>query len=224
MKKKYTLIIDTETSMNQHVIDFAAVLVDNKGNVKTQCAVLVSDFFRKEELFYNRDIGVFGRKNLNKRMKAYENMLKTDVRLLRSAKSIQNWLDMLNEHYQPSITAYNLRFDMDMCENSGIVLPKQKTFCLWQESCQLFAKRRGYVAFCLNNNLLTPALNFSTSAETMFKYLSGNVDYIEPHTALEDILTCELHIFNAMKRQKKAIKSIPYNWRNHRLRDAIVIV
>jgi DNA polymerase III epsilon subunit-like protein len=55
---------------------------------------------------------------------------------------------------------------------------------------------RGYVhnfivnddfkAFCDKNNYLTDSGNYSTTAETVYRYITGNTDFIEDHTALSD--------------------------------------
>jgi len=52
MKKDYYLIIDTETTMSEKVADFGAVVVDRKGNIQTQCGVLVNGVFGIDALFY----------------------------------------------------------------------------------------------------------------------------------------------------------------------------
>lgn len=50
-----------------------------------------------------------------------------------------------------------------------------------------------YVAFCEELELFTESGNYSTTAETVFKYVSGNVDFIEEHTALADsVIECEI--------------------------------
>jgi hypothetical protein len=51
MKKDYYLIIDTETTMSDKVADFGAVVVDRKGNIQTQCGVLVNGVFGIDALF-----------------------------------------------------------------------------------------------------------------------------------------------------------------------------
>ena len=43
-----------------------------------------------------------------------------------------------------------------------------------------------FKTFCEENNLFTDTGNYSTTAETMYKYISENLDFIEDHTALED--------------------------------------
>ena len=40
--------------------------------------------------------------------------------------------------------------------------------------------------FCEENELFTETGNYSTTAETMYKYTSQNLEFVEDHTALED--------------------------------------
>ena len=40
--------------------------------------------------------------------------------------------------------------------------------------------------FCEKNELFTETGNYSTTAETMYKYISQDLDFVEDHTALED--------------------------------------
>jgi len=51
-KKAYYLIIDTETTMNDKVADFGAVVCDRQGTIVSQCAVLVRGVFGIDPLFY----------------------------------------------------------------------------------------------------------------------------------------------------------------------------
>lgn len=43
-----------------------------------------------------------------------------------------------------------------------------------------------YMQFCEENELFTESGNYSTTAETMFRYISNEIDFIEDHTALSD--------------------------------------
>lgn len=45
-----------------------------------------------------------------------------------------------------------------------------------------------YKLFCDTNGLYTESGNYSTTAETFYKYISSNTAFIESHTALEDSL------------------------------------
>ena len=48
-----------------------------------------------------------------------------------------------------------------------------------------------------------------TTAEILYRYLSGNNDFVEEHTGLEDVLI-EIEIFVQATRQKKKMKRSPY--------------
>jgi len=43
-----------------------------------------------------------------------------------------------------------------------------------------------YKDFCERNEYFTDSLNYSTTAEVMYRYLTSNTDFIEDHTALSD--------------------------------------
>ena len=45
-----------------------------------------------------------------------------------------------------------------------------------------------FKAFCDKHSLFTDSGNYSTTAETMYKYITKNVDFEEEHTALQDSL------------------------------------
>lgn len=54
-----------------------------------------------------------------------------------------------------------------------------------------------FQAFCERNEYFTESQNYSTTAETIYRYLTNNIDFIEEHTALSDseieldiLLTC----------------------------------
>lgn len=45
-----------------------------------------------------------------------------------------------------------------------------------------------YKAFCEHNNYFTDAGNYSTTAETVYRYITNDTDFIESHTALNDAI------------------------------------
>lgn len=49
-----------------------------------------------------------------------------------------------------------------------------------------FMVDNNFKAFCEKNGYLTETGNYSTTAETVYRYLTGNTDFIEDHTALSD--------------------------------------
>lgn len=51
---------------------------------------------------------------------------------------------------------------------------------------QNFIVSENYKKFCEKNSLFTDSGNYSTTAETMTKYITNNIDFMEEHTALKD--------------------------------------
>ena len=50
-----------------------------------------------------------------------------------------------------------------------------------------------YKKFCEEHNLYTESGNYSTTAEAVYRYISGNTEFIEEHTALADSeIECEI--------------------------------
>ena len=56
-----------------------------------------------------------------------------------------------------------------------------------------FLINEDYLKFCEENKCFTEKDNYSTTAETVYKYLTNNPDFAEEHTALADsLIECEI--------------------------------
>ena len=84
-------------------------------------------------------------------------------------------------------------------------------FCLWGLACEYLINNDEYKQYCIDYGRLSPSLKyFSTNAETVFRYLSNNNDFIESHTAIDDA-DIETEIFaKVMKKIKKIELGIIY--------------
>ena len=72
-------------------------------------------------------------------------------------------------------------------------------------------QHKSYGNFVKSNGLLTPAGNFSTTAETLFRYMGKDAEFIEDHMALSDaLIEAELWAY-ALKQHKKYEKGIEAN-------------
>jgi hypothetical protein len=225
-KKQYFAICDTETTITDKVVDFGMVICDRHGIVQTQCAVIVNGIFGVDSLFFNKDSsGIWARASIDRRMEAYNNMLTAGTRMLASINAINRWLEKVNAKYSPTLTAYNLPFDASKCQNTGIDLSIfTDRFCLWAASVGNICNTKKYREFVLQNHLFnTPTpkgnMTFSTTAEAVTGYLSGNMTE-EPHTALEDIIGYELPtLVHILKKRDWREKIIPYDWNKHQVRN-----
>jgi hypothetical protein len=232
--KQHFLIIDTETTQDGLVADFAAVICDRKGNILAQCAVLVNGVFTDSEnhplYFTSDDEGIWSKKGQDRRYKIYKRMVDNGSRMIASVPAINAWLCKAVAAYNPTLTAYNLAFDTEKCANTGIDLTIFKSnFCLWQAAFTLFAHLRTFRQMVLETHSFNPPtkfgnMTFKTNAEVMARFVTGNHTLEdEPHTALEDIIFYELPILKAVF-SKKSFRWLmanikPYSWKDTQVKD-----
>ena len=232
--KTYFMLIDTETTQDGMVADFSATISDKKGNIVTQCAILINGIFNdsvNHPLFFTSDRdGIWSKAGQDKRYDMYMAMLDNGTRSLASVNAINRWLEKAKATYNPIMTAYNLPFDLHKCQNTGIDLTLfERRFCLWAASFTHWGKSKPFRQFVLdshafNNPTEFGNMTYKTSAETMARFVLGDASLDnEPHTALEDIIGYELPILNRLirVRSNKWLLSevVPYNWREIQVKD-----
>lgn len=233
MKKDYYLIIDTETTMTDKVADFGAVVVDRKGNIQAQCGVLINGVFGIDALFYingEKDNSLWSKQGKDRRFDKYNEMLENGSRMLASVNAVNRWLSLVAGKYNPILTAYNLPFDVDKCNKTGIDLTIfQNSFCMWRVAFNKFAMSKAYKNFAMSIHAINPPTklgncSFQTNAEVMTKFIMNDTEMPdEPHTALEDIIYYELLILKAltknMKKSELLDTDIGFDWRKVQLKD-----
>jgi len=233
MKKDYYLIIDTETTINDKVADFGAVICDRKGNIADQCAVLVSGVFGIDPLFYianEKEKSLWSKQGKDRRFTKYNEMLENGTRMLASVNAINNWLERTKREYNPILTAYNLPFDMDKCNKTGIDLTMFKnSFCMWRAAFNKYAMTKSYKNFTMQIHAINPPTklgncSFQTNAEVMARFILDEPDLQdEPHLALEDIVYYELPILKRLiQTTKKSVFMDPelgFDWRKVQLKN-----
>ena len=225
-KKQYFLIVDTETTNDDQVFDFGAVVVDRKGEIVNQCSIIIRENIGKE-LFQDPTGKSFWSKDYAQQKKNnYMEMLDKGNRMMASVNAVNRWLEKVNAKYNPTLTAYNIGFDSTKCANTGIDLTIFKSsFCLWHLACQIFANKKPYKNFIAENHYFGNVtekgnMTYKTNAEIMAHYITGRHNE-EPHTALEDAQFFELPILLACikKRDWKEYIGNAYNWRDYQVKD-----
>ena len=228
-KKQYFAILDTETTMENTVADFAIIIVDREGKIYNQCAVMVADHYGRFELFHDKMANdIWGYQGLEKRKANYVEMLTSGKRMLASVNAINKWILQAIGKYNPTLTAYNLAFDLDKCEKTGIDLTGfADKFCLWQAAVGNICNGKQYKQFVLENHGFNKPTQFGnmtvkTNAEIVCGFITGNI-IDEPHTALEDARDFESPILvQVLKKKAWREKITPYNWRAFQVKDHFV--
>lgn len=122
------------------------------------------------------------------------------------------------------VWAFNARFDEMACNatirdysngfQSFFIPYGIRVRDIWDYAGGSVCNTTKYVKWCMENEKLTASNNPSTSAETIYQYLTGAIDFVENHTALQDC-HCELFILNkARKRKQKTRHSKGQGWRD----------
>lgn len=225
-KKQFFAILDTETTMENTVADFAIIIVDREGKIYNQCAVMVKDHYGKFELFHDKAANdIWGYAGLERRKNNYVEMLNSGRRMLASVNAINTWIIQAIAKYNPSLTAYNLAFDLDKCEKTGIDLSGfSSQFCLWQAAVGNICKTKMFRQFALENHAFNSVtghgnMTFKTNAEIVCGFIKGEFKE-EPHTALEDARDFELPtLVEVIKKKQWREKITPYNWREFQVKD-----
>ena len=226
-KKQFFAILDTETTCNDTVADFAIVICDRNGRVYAKCAVLVRNHFDAMDLFYDKtkqNGEMWSASYANKKHQAYNEMLDSGKRQMASVAAINAWIQKAIGKYNPTLTAYNLAFDKQKCQNTGIDLSGfAESFCLWQAAIGNICKK-AYRQFALDNHLFNAPtkhgnMSIKSTAESVFAFLNGAF-IAEPHTALEDAQDFELPILvNILKKRNWRDNIVAHDWKRFQVKD-----
>ena len=185
-KKQFHTIVDCETTNDNLVADFGAVVVDRNGKVWAEFGALLDDS--------NFHFALGSKKKVQEK---YNRLMELGYRCDANVAYINNWLNFVRETFNPTLTAYNIGFDMGKCRNTGINLDQFKDrFCLMKLAKSVIVETPEYQAWAYAENMLTPSLGKpSAKADAVAKYLDPTLPD-EPHTALEDARDYEALILN----------------------------
>lgn len=230
-KKQYFLTIDTETTIEDTVVDFGATITDRKGNILNECAILIAGIYKSTPLFYISGVSsddFWSKEYMTKKYANYDNMLVNGSRMLATVPMINRWLARAKATYDPIMTAYNLAFDVSKMRNTGIDCDLfEKRFCLWKSASHHIARKKEYKQFALLNHYFTNkspkvgAITVKTNAEAMTHFLTDN-DVPEPHTSIEDVKDYELPILKYLLSKMSTAKMMSYDnsgYRDFQLKD-----
>lgn len=213
-RRTYYIVFDTETCNNMDnplMYDLGFAVVDKKGNVYAHFSFIIYEvFFGMNELMKS----AYYSNKLPQYYKDIENGKRKIVTLF-TAKKIFN--EVCKEYNVRAIIAHNARFDYKSTNGTQRYITKSKYRFFLPYGIELWdtmkmardtiAKQKNYIRFCEENNYLTKNGKVRVTAEILYKYISGNNDFIENHTGLEDVMI-EKEIFSkCMAQHKKMRKS-----------------
>ena len=216
----YKIVLDTETCpmdkeleevmpSNMLTYDCGWAIVDKRGNVY------------KTRSFVNADIFI-GEKDLMKsayyanKLPQYWEDIESGKRILTSFYNIRKaLLEDIEEYNVTEIFAYNMRFDYGTANTTQRWETKSKYryfFPIDVDICDILKMARDviskmptYINFCSENGYLTKTGKVQLKAETVYRFIMQDTDFIESHTALEDVMI-EKEILAYCYRQHKKMR------------------
>lgn len=213
MKKHYYLVIDTETTdiSNPYVYDIGGAIIDRYGNVYETFSFVIKEMWHDNwELLksaYYAD-----------KLPNYQRELILGSRELVTYYQAKKHIEKICEEYKvKAIMAHNAIFDYRATRNTQKFLTdgKYSTFLpygieIWDTmkmAQDVIATKKSYIRFCEENGYMTQhkTPRVQVKAEVLYRYISGNNDFIESHTGLEDVLI-EKDIFAYCNKQHKSMR------------------
>lgn len=222
---QHYMIVDTETTCEDTVADFGAIVCDNRGKIIDSLSVMILGEFDRVDLFYMNSGKSWSRDAANRKRERYNQMINDGSRVLASRAYVNRWLSASIALYNPTLTAYNLAFDLVKCRNTAIDLDQfSDKFCLWHAAVGNICNTKRYRQFVCENHLFNAPtekqnMTFQTNAEAVFGFINGSM-VPEPHTAIEDARDFELPILKHIVAKKSwREKIVSYNWKDFQVCD-----
>lgn len=215
----YYLVIDVETANTLEqpfVYDIGGCVTDKQGRIYETFSFVIRDIFVYERALMQTAYYA-------EKIPEYVFDIKENKRIMIDFYNARMYiLNLMRKYNITDVAAYNAHFDRNALDITQRWLTKSKYryffpygtnfICIWNMACQTICQRITYKEFCERNNLTsnrkgTPnAKNYSTSAETVYKYLINNPSFEEEHKGYDDVII-ETEI---MKRCFKSHKAMPY--------------
>lgn len=203
------MVLDTETAdLKGLTYDVGYTIACKKGIIRHSFTGLVREVFTDAKSM----MGAFYARKL---FSHYAPMLdKGEIHLYDWSEIVDIMRADMLAHGVNVIAAYNLGFDRRALRHThrklggsgAIVQQSVKQLDLWQFACEAKLRSATYRALARELGWITKANNYKTGAEFAYRYVTGDWDFIEDHTALSDAII-ETRI---MADCYAAKKSVPY--------------
>ena len=227
-RKKYYLMLDTETcngikeddgslDLSQSLVyDIGCAIVDKRGRVyDEQSFVIMETFIGMKDVmqsaYYAKKIPMY-----------WEDITLGQRQLVTLHTARTMILEMAERYHAEIVVAHNAGFDHRALNTTQRYISKSKYRYFfpkkydWWDTLKMasdtYGKQPSYRRYCERHGYMTrhrvprPRL----TAEILHRYLTGNEDFEESHTGLEDV-KIEANIFAQCMRQNKKMRKALFN-------------
>ncbi len=224
-RRHYVLVVDTETAntivdekgkmdmSNVLVYDCGWAVVDTKGNVYETAS------------YVNRDIFVYERELMRTayyadKIPRYIEEIRDGKRIMASTYEIrQAMLNTIEKWGIKEVAAHNARFDYTAlnCTQRYVTSSKYRYWFpfdgveIWDTmrmAQDVICKMPTYKAFCKKHGFTLKNGAPRKTAEILYRFITGDTDFEESHTGLEDVLIEAQIMFYCFRQHKPMRKNL----------------
>ena len=215
MNEKF-IVIDTETtnSIDDPIVyDIGFAVVDRTGKVYETHSYAIADVILDSEMMSTAYYA--------EKLPQYWEEIKNGKRLLRHFKTVKMILaDVCKQYDIKVVVAHNARFDyrsLNLTERY-ITSSKNRYFFpygikIWDTlkmSKEVLKENEEYSQFCTDNGYITKNKQKRFTAEILYRFITGDNDFIEKHKGIDDVLI-EKDIFAYCLRKSPEINGALWN-------------
>lgn len=212
----YYMVFDTETANtldDPFVYDYGCAIVDKRGKVYETLSFIIDEVF-------NGMADLMQSAYYAKKIPMYKEQIAKGEREVVSYYEAKRRINALAKKWNiKACIAHNARFDYRATAKTQRYLTKSKYRYFLPYGVELWdtmkmandtiCKQVHYKEFCYNHGYLTKNGRVRKTAEILFKYISGEHDFKESHTGLEDVMI-EKEIFAHCIRQHKPMRKLAF--------------
>lgn len=193
MNEKF-IVIDTETtnSIDDPIVyDIGFAVVDRTGKVYETHSYAIADVILDNEMMSSA--------YYTEKLPQYWEEIKNGKRLLRHFKTVKMILaDVCKQYDVKVVVAHNARFDYRSLNLTQryITSSKHRYFFpygikIWDTlkmSREVLKENEDYAQFCKDNGYITKNKQKRFTAEILYRFITGDNEFIEKHKGLDDVL------------------------------------
>lgn len=207
---------DGKVDLTQSLVyDIGWAVTDKRGKIyKTRSFVVAETFLDMKDVMKSAYYA--------EKIPKYWEDIKAGTREIKTLMAIRKILfEDMKEYNINIVFAHNASFDVRALNNTIRFVTKSRFrwfFAygteIWDTlkmARQTIGEQKSYITWCVNNGYLTKhkTPRVRLTAEILYRYLSGNKDFIESHTGLEDVII-ETKIMSHCLRQHKKLEKRLY--------------
>lgn len=189
-KTQHILTLDTETStLAGGVYDIAFAVHTRKGKIVETYSAIVREIATNPKEMMG---AYYARKMFSHYLPLVADQ---KIPLVEWSAIVERIREAVIRHDVKTVAAYNLAFDRRAMRNThhqlgnkGAILPYPiRQLDIWEFACRARLVLQKYKRLAVAQGWVSEAGNIRTTAECAYRFVSGNLEFVESHTALEDV-------------------------------------